>query len=59
MKNKDIRDYAKSRGVLLWQIAESLGLTDSSFSRKLRHEFSPDEKQRIIKIIDKLERETA
>jgi len=59
LKNKDIRDYAKSRGVLLWQIAESLGITDSSFSRKLRHEFPPDEKQKIMKIIDKLERETA
>jgi len=57
LKNQDIREYAKSKGVLLWQIADKLEITDGNFSRKLRHEFSPEEKQTIMQIIDGLAEE--
>ncbi len=52
MKNMEIRQKAKSSGVKLWQIAEALGMTDSAFSRKLRHEFSDDTKARVYEIIN-------
>ena len=52
--NKEIKVRAKARGVLLWEIADKLDLTDSNFSRKLRRELSPDEKQRIFSIIDEI-----
>lgn len=51
MKNQDIRRSAAGAGVKLWQIAEELGISDCSFSRKLRHELPEDEKQRILGII--------
>lgn len=51
MKNKAIREYAKSCGVRLWEIAEAYGLSDQNFSRKLRHELPDEEKQRIMQII--------
>lgn len=54
MKNKDIREYAKSHGVKLWQIAEELNMNDGNFSRKLRFELSDEAKQQIFKIIDTL-----
>lgn len=54
MKNKDIREYAKSHGVKLWQIAEELNMNDGNFSRKLRFELSDETKQQIFKIIDTL-----
>ncbi len=57
MKNKDIREYAKSKGVLLWQIADKLGITDSNFSRRLRHEFIPKEKEKVIQIINEVKGE--
>ncbi|HJF52418.1 MAG TPA: hypothetical protein K8V27_05825 [Butyricicoccus pullicaecorum] len=50
MKNQDIRAEVKSAGLHLWQIAEAYGLTDSSFSRKLRHEL-PDEEKTLIRAI--------
>lgn len=59
MKNKDIRQAAKSAGVCLWQIAEVVGLNDGNFSRKLRHELPDDEKQRILEIIDLLSKEVS
>jgi len=57
LKNQDVRDYAKSKDVLLWQIADKLNITDGNFSRKLRREFVPEEKQKITQIIDELAEE--
>ena len=54
MKNLDIRKLAKEEGILLWEIAERLNLTDGNFSRKLRKEMSSDEKTKIKKIINEL-----
>ena len=54
MKNKDIREYAKSHGIKLWQIAAELNMNDGNFSRKLRYELSDEAKQQIFKIIDAL-----
>lgn len=54
MYNSDIRNKAKKYGVCLWQIAEKLNLTDSTFSRKLRKELSQEEKQKIFGIIDSI-----
>ncbi len=57
MKNQDIRKAAAAERVKLWQIAEALGIADSSFSRKLRKEFSPEAKAEILAIIDRLAKE--
>jgi hypothetical protein len=59
VKNQEVRDYAASRGIRLWRIAEALNMTDASFSRKLRRELNAEEKSRIIALIDELERVTA
>lgn len=54
MKNRDIKEYAKSKGVRLWQIAEVLNINDGNFSRRLRKELPEVQKQEIIQIIDEL-----
>ena len=41
----------------LWQIADKLGITDSYFSRKLRKEFTNEEKEKIRAIIAELAKE--
>lgn len=51
MANIEIREAAKLGGVKLWQIADGLGMNDSMFSRKLRHELPADEKARVLEII--------
>lgn len=53
-KNSDIRNEAKKAGVKLWQIAERLNITDSTFSRKMRRELTAAEKATIIAIIDEI-----
>ena len=42
MCNTDLREYAKNHKVKLWKIADSLGITDTNFSKKLRYELSPE-----------------
>lgn len=54
MTNQDVRNYAKSKGVRLWQIAEALHINDGNFSRRLRKELPEVQKQEIIQIIDEL-----
>jgi len=56
-RNLDIRKFAKSRNIRLWQIAEALEMTDGSFSRKLRKELPDEEKAGIRRIVEKLARE--
>lgn len=51
MRNVDIRTEVKEAGVKLWQVAEQLGMSDSAFSRYLRHELPDTKKAQIRKII--------
>jgi predicted XRE-type DNA-binding protein len=53
-KNQKLREYAKSKNVKLWEVAEVLGMQDSAFSRKLRKELSNTERDNILSIIDKV-----
>ena len=46
-KNVDIREMAKLKGVYLWQIADKLEMDNGNFSKKLRKEFSENEKRKI------------
>lgn len=50
MYNQDIRDEVRDSGLKLWQIADALGITDATFSRKLRREL-PDETKTQIRVI--------
>ena len=55
MKNQDIRNYARSKNIYLWQISEKLGYAhETAFSRVMRHELSSDKKEELRKIIDEL-----
>ena len=57
--NADIRAAAPHNAVMLWEIADKLGITDSNFSRKLRHELPQAEKERIFSIIEEIAKEKA
>ena len=50
--NEELRDYAKKNGVFLWQIGEKIHLRDGNFSRKLRTELTPRERNKLIAIVD-------
>lgn len=52
--NADVKAAARNKNVCLWQVAEVLGIADTTMSRKLRRELSDVEKQKMFAIIDEL-----
>ena len=53
--NKELRDYARKKGVMLWRLSEALGYAhETKLSRELRHELSPATLRDYKNIIDKL-----
>lgn len=57
MSNEAIKRFAAGNGVKLWQVAEALGIADTSLSRKMRKELPCEEKEKIVEIIQKLSQE--
>lgn len=57
MYNKDVRNYAKSKNVYLYQIAELLNVSESTFIKKLRKELDDETKESLFKIIDTIAKE--
>lgn len=49
--NADIRAEIKKAGVCFWQVADGMGVNDSTFSRWLRKEMSIDKKEQILRVI--------
>lgn len=52
MTNEQIRATIVAAGLKQWQAAEKLGMTESSFSRFLRHELTEDQSQRVLEAIE-------
>ncbi len=52
MTNAEIKSTAKAKGVTLWQIADRLGISEPTMTRKMRHELPEAEQTRILSIID-------
>ena len=55
--NADIKGKASASNVRLWQIADALGIADTTLSKKLRKELPENEKERIFTIIENLSKE--
>ena len=55
--NIEIREMIRKSGVLYWQVAEKIGIADTTFSRKLRHELSNREKTKIGLAVEILKKE--
>ena len=55
--NGIVREAALRNGILLWEVADALGMSDGTFSRKLRKEFSQEETQKVLSIIERLAQE--
>ena len=52
--NKDIRIKAYEMGVHYWEIAKWLGIRPETFSRLLREELNPQQKEKGLKAIEEI-----
>ena len=56
-RNLDIRNKLKESEIYLWEVADELGISETHFVRKLRHELSQEEKDKIFDIIKEIRKE--
>ena len=54
MANKEIRCALVNNGIKQYVLADYLGITETSLSKKLRRELPEAEKKRILDVIDNL-----
>lgn len=54
MNNMKIRAAFMAAGLRQWQVAAALGMSETHFSRKLRHELPQEESKKILRVIDEL-----
>ncbi len=54
MQNMTIRQTAKEKRVPLWAIADALGISEPTMTRKLRHELGQEETEKILALIDEI-----
>lgn len=59
ISNKDVKEYAKAKGVAHYEVAEKLKISEPTFSRWLRKEFNQEQKKIIFGIIDEIAKERA
>lgn len=57
MTNKDLRAYARSRNVYLWELAAKIGISEPTITRKLRTELSDSESLKMMSYIDEIAKE--
>lgn len=57
MRGSDIRKMILNAGLRIWVVAKAYGVADTTFSRYLRSDFSDEDTERVIKIIDELSKE--
>lgn len=56
-KNLELKLYAASKGVKLWQVAEKFGVIDVTFSRWMRKEFEKEKADKFRQFVDEIANE--
>ena len=54
MLNYAVKVAAASNDLKMWQIADALGIHESTLSKRLRKELSDEEQDKIIAVINRL-----
>lgn len=57
MSGAEIKEEIQKAGLKLWQVAYAYGVTDSHFSRLLRKDFTDEQTEKILSIINELKGE--
>ena len=54
VNNESIREEMQKNGVAQWQVADELVISEGTLSRKMRYEFTPEDKRRVLNAIAKV-----
>ncbi len=56
MENSVIRMLLKKNEIKLWEVADYFGVSEATITRRMRHELSEDDKNKIAELISKHQR---
>ena len=54
VNNESIREEMQKNGVAQWQVADELGISEGTLSRKMRYELTLEDKRRVLNAIAKV-----
>ena len=52
--NDDIRLLCRARKIPMWMVADKFNISEQTFYRRLRHDLTEEDHDRIIAVIDEL-----
>lgn len=58
LSNKEIRKIIEESGLKHWQIADAIGIADTTFCKWLRYDIPADKEKKILDAIEQLRRDT-
>ncbi len=56
MSEAEIKKAIIAAGLIIWQVADAFGVADTTFSKYLRKDFSSEDTEKILKIIETLKK---
>ena len=54
LENAAIRTRAKEKGVRLWELAEIMGISEPTITRRLRRELPAEQQEKMLALIDEI-----
>ena len=57
MTNEAIRKSISNSGLKYWEVADAVGIADTTFAKWLRHELPEDKKKQVLSAINRLSQE--
>lgn len=52
--NQDLRDYARSNLLFIWQVAKEMGISEQTLHTWLRNELTEEKRKKFINAVDNL-----
>lgn len=50
--NQEIRDFAEKHHMYMYQVANAMGISESMFVKRMRYEWTDEEKKRVLLLLD-------
>lgn len=57
MQNETIRKSISDSGLKYWEVADAIGIADTTFAKWLRHELPDDKQKQILAVINQMKKE--
>ncbi len=57
MANEMLRAMMKKDRIFMWQVADKLGLNETTVIKRFRHELQPEQRNEVLSAIEEIKKE--